>query len=125
MPPPPLPVPSPPAPLLPPELSLINQSRSHKSHVVPYDTSLAVYPPPKDALERLTAIGGPPPSPETKVTMVGNSEIYRWESLVGPFLVHKLLGPRHCTVLHCAALRCSALHCNALHYAILPNAYQW
>ena len=37
---------------------------------------------------------GPPPPPQTKVTIVGKSEIYRWENLVGPFLVHKLLGPR-------------------------------
>ena len=35
-----------------------------------------------------------PPPPQTKVTIVGQNEIYRWENLVGPFLVHKLLGPR-------------------------------
>ena len=27
------------------------------------------------------------------MTIVGKNEIYHWESLVGPFLVHKLLGP--------------------------------
>ena len=41
-----------------------------------------------------TGIAGPPPPPETKVTIVGNNEIYKRENLVGPFLVHKLLGPR-------------------------------
>ena len=34
-----------------------------------------------------------PPS-QTKVTIVGKNEIYDWENLVGPFLVHKLLGSR-------------------------------
>ena len=34
---------------------------------------------------------GPPPN---KVTIVGKNEMYRWENLVGPFLVHKLLIPR-------------------------------
>ena len=32
---------------------------------------------------------------QTKVTIVGKNEIYNRENLVGPFLVHKLLGPRH------------------------------
>ena len=47
-----------------------------------------------------TAPGGPPPPldnpppPQTKVTIAGRTEVYRWENLVGPFLVHKLLGPR-------------------------------
>ena len=36
-----------------------------------------------------------PPPPQTKVTIVGNSEIYR-ENLVGHFLVHKPLGPSPC-----------------------------
>ena len=35
-----------------------------------------------------------PPPPKTKGAIVGRNEIYRWENLVGPFLVHKLLGPR-------------------------------
>ena len=56
----------------------------------------------EDVLERLTTGGGaPPPSPprwtplpQTKVIIVGKKESYRWENLVGPFLVHKLLGPR-------------------------------
>ena len=36
-----------------------------------------------------------PPSPplQTKVTIVGKNEIYNQENLVGPFLVHKILGP--------------------------------
>ena len=42
--------------------------------------------------------GRPPPPPHgdpppTKVTIVGKDEIYHWEHLVGPFSVHKLLGP--------------------------------
>ena len=40
--------------------------------------------------------GVPPPPPWTlqnKVTIVGKSEIYNRENVVGPFLVHKLLGP--------------------------------
>ena len=44
--------------------------------------------------------GGPPPqspsSPplQTKVTIVGKHEIYKRGNLIGPFLVHTLLGPR-------------------------------
>ena len=34
-----------------------------------------------------------PPPPQTKVTTVGTNEIYYWENLVGPFLVHKPLVP--------------------------------
>ena len=34
------------------------------------------------------------PPPKTKVTFVGKNEIYNQENLIGPFLVHKLLGPR-------------------------------
>ena len=34
------------------------------------------------------------PRPQTKVTVVGKSEIYNRATLVGPFLVHKILGPR-------------------------------
>ena len=38
---------------------------------------------------------GPPSPPlQTKVTVVGNHKIYTRENLVGPFLVHKLLGLR-------------------------------
>ena len=40
--------------------------------------------------------GGPPPPgplpPQTEVTIVGTNEIYNRQNLVGPFLVHKLLG---------------------------------
>ena len=39
----------------------------------------------------------PPPStppPQTKVTIVGKNEIYNREKLSGPFLVHRVLGPR-------------------------------
>ena len=32
-----------------------------------------------------------PPPLQTKVTIVGKNEIYHWENLVGPFLVHTLL----------------------------------
>ena len=35
-----------------------------------------------------------PPPPKTKGTIVGENEIHRWENLVGPFSVHKVLGPR-------------------------------
>ena len=35
----------------------------------------------------------PPPSPQTKVTIVGKNEIYNREHLIGPFLVHKLSSP--------------------------------
>ena len=35
----------------------------------------------------------PPPQPQTKVTIVGKTEIYNRESLDGPFLIHKILGP--------------------------------
>ena len=46
----------------------------------PYTTGAGV-PPPRD----------PPP---TKVTIVGQNEVYGWERFVGPFFVHELLGPR-------------------------------
>ena len=38
----------------------------------------------------------PPPgaTPQIKVTIVGENKTYGWENLIGPFLVHKLLGPR-------------------------------
>ena len=35
-----------------------------------------------------------PPPPTTKTFAVGNNEIYNWENLIGPFLVHTILGPR-------------------------------
>ena len=35
-----------------------------------------------------------PPSPQTKVTIVGRNETYNRENLIGPFLVHNFLGPR-------------------------------
>ena len=35
-----------------------------------------------------------PPPPQTEVTIVGNSEIYDWENLIGLLLVHTLLGPK-------------------------------
>ena len=37
-------------------------------------------------------LGHPPTT--TKVTLVANTEIYRWGNLVGPFLVHSLSVPR-------------------------------
>ena len=47
----------------------------------------------------LATVVTPPPlpgpsSPKNKVTIVVQNEIYHRENLVGPFLVHKLLGPR-------------------------------
>ena len=36
----------------------------------------------------------PSPPLQTKVTTEGKNEIYDRENLVGPFLVHKILGPR-------------------------------
>ena len=41
-----------------------------------------------------TGGGAPPPPLQTELTIVGKNEIYRWENLVGAFLVHKFLGPR-------------------------------
>ena len=38
--------------------------------------------------------GSQTPPRKTKGTIVGNNEICRWENLVGPFLVHNILGPR-------------------------------
>ena len=40
------------------------------------------------------ALDPPPPTLQTKVTIVGKNESYHWENRVGPFLVHTLLGPR-------------------------------
>ena len=37
---------------------------------------------------------GTPLPLQTKVSIVGKNEIYKRENLVGPFLVHKILGPR-------------------------------
>ena len=31
---------------------------------------------------------------QTKVTIVGKPEMYNWENVIGPFLVHKFWGPR-------------------------------
>ena len=42
-------------------------------------------PPPRN---------GAPPPPQTKVTTVGENEIYNRKNFVGPILVHKFLGPR-------------------------------
>ena len=58
-----------------------------------------VYSPPMEVLQLLYTLGGggiPPsldPPPPTKVTVVGKNEIYNRQNLVGPFLVHKFLGP--------------------------------
>ena len=38
--------------------------------------------------------GGGDPPPPTKVSVVGKNGIYHKENLIGPFLVHKILGPR-------------------------------
>ena len=49
----------------------------------------------RPTLERRTPSGGaPPPLPQTKVTIAGNSEIYIRENLIGPFWVHTILGLR-------------------------------
>ena len=51
-------------------------------------------------LERPHTAGGegfpPPLDPplQTKVTTEGKNEVSNWENLVGPFLVHIILGPR-------------------------------
>ena len=53
-------------------------------------------PPPLDPLPHWKgqwAVEHLSPS-RPKVTISGKNEIYLWENLVGPFLVHKLLGPR-------------------------------
>ena len=34
------------------------------------------------------------PPPPTKVTIVGTNDIYKRDNVIGPFLVHKRLGPR-------------------------------
>ena len=51
-----------------------------------------------EVLEWPCTVGGvppllPPPPLQTKVTIVGGKEICNTENLVGPFLVHKFLGP--------------------------------
>ena len=61
-------------------------------HVRPCEVG-GVHPPhpPGDVLEWPYAVGGggsPPPwtpRPQTKVTIVGENKIYRWENLVRPF----------------------------------------
>ena len=57
--------------------------------------------PGREVIECPHTVGGgganplwTPPPLQTKVTSVGKAEIYRWEKLMGPVLVHKLLGPR-------------------------------
>ena len=61
------------------------------------------WPGGREALEWLYTVGGggvplppqpEPPPPQTIVIIVGKPEFYDWEHLIGPFLVHKLLGPR-------------------------------
>ena len=56
-------------------------------------------PPSPGGLNYKFFVAAPPPPPprtppQTKVTIVGNNKICNRENLVGPFLVHKLLGPR-------------------------------
>ena len=36
----------------------------------------------------------PPPPPRTKGTITGENEICNWENLIGPLLVHKVVGPK-------------------------------
>ena len=45
-----------------------------------------------EVLEWPYTAGGAPPAP-TKGTIAGKKEMYHWENLVGPFLVHKLPPP--------------------------------
>ena len=52
-----------------------------------------IYSKPRRGGEGGTPSPKPPPPHQTKVTIVGKNEIYRWEHLIGPFLVHRLLGP--------------------------------
>ena len=57
-------------------------------------------PPPPQSLPRqrqtirYRGLVATPPPPRTKVTITGDNPIYRRENLIGPFLVHKCLGPR-------------------------------
>ena len=44
------------------------------------------------------------PALQTKVTIVGKNEIYRWENLIGPFLVPELLGRRPAAPPHSSLL---------------------
>ena len=46
----------------------------------------------QDVFRRIKNQGAPPPP--TKMTIAGENEIYIRENLIGPFLVHKLLGPK-------------------------------
>ena len=39
------------------------------------------------------ALCQPPPPPPERRTVLGKDEVHRWENLVGPSLVHTLLGP--------------------------------
>ena len=58
---------------------------------------LSAWTSTREVLEWPYTIGGggvPPPPLKTKVTTVGNNEIYNTENLVRPLLLHKLLGPR-------------------------------
>ena len=57
-----------------------------------------------------------PPTPPTKGTTAGKAEIYNREHLVGPFLVHKLLGPRPpapsslLPITPCSGVLCGDIH---------------
>ena len=50
--------------------------------------------PGREVLEWPYTIGGGGVPAQTKVTIVRKNGIYSRENLVGPFLVHKFLGPR-------------------------------
>ena len=56
------------------------------------------YPEPRASLEQLKPKGGSPktlsPPPQTKEAIMRKSELYHRENLVGPVLIHKLLGPK-------------------------------
>ena len=100
-------------------------------------------PPPRSS----KSLGPSPWTPlpfETKVTTVRKNKIHNWENLVGPFLVHKLLGPRlplpppppvkhspgarfsACIFIHserrtCAAMQVTQSHHNCSHCAPSPD----
>ena len=82
--------------------------RRHPTHRTPHGTRTARHgtaphrPTSRPVLHFFTAKRpgvtplpppGPPP-PSTKVTIAGNNKLYHRENLIGPFLVHRCLGPR-------------------------------
>ena len=60
----------------------------------PHPASAPPSPPPSGLRESGQQPEGEEPPPQAKVTLVGKREMCRWENMVGPVLVHELLGPR-------------------------------